>query len=256
MLPVMVSNRFLRQRPPAELPRIPAGTRVYAIGDIHGTLAPLRELLRLIQEHAAQHNSCTRNVVVYLGDYVDRGTDSRRVIDLLLGEPLPGFESVHLKGNHEESLLLFLADEQCGPQWLIYGGDATLYSYGVRPPPPTDLAGLKRARLEFSQKLPPTHLDFLRRLSLLHCEGDYVFVHAGVRPRVRLDRQNPEDLLWIREEFLQSDADFGKVIVHGHSISEAPTVRGNRIGIDTGAYASGRLTCLVLEETHRQFLAT
>lgn len=198
-----------------------------------------------------------RNVIVYLGDYVDRGQDSRAVIDLLRDEPLHGFEHVYLKGNHEEGLLHFLEDAQYGPPWFAYGGEATLYSYGVRPPRLfTDAAGLQRAQSEFAQKLPPEHLDFLTHLKLMHIEDDYLFVHAGLRPGVPLAQQNPQDLLWIRDEFLYSDEEFGKIVVHGHSITETPTIRHNRIGIDTGAFAGGRLTCLVLEGTRRTFLTS
>lgn len=235
---------------------MPPGTRVYAIGDIHGCLELLRALLDRVREHAAAH-SAQRKVIVYLGDYVDRGTHSRGVVDFLLGEPLPGFTSVFLKGNHEDSLVRFLSDPEAGSQWFTYGGAATLYSYGVRPPQlNADLDELIRAQQEFAQKLPPQHLAFFDRLSLMHIEGDYAFVHAGIRPRVSLDRQGMQDLLWIRDEFLQSTVDFGKIIVHGHSISEAPIMRPNRIGIDTGAFASGRLTCLILEAAERAFLTT
>ena len=250
--------RFLprAQRPAPEMPRLSPGSRVYAIGDIHGCIEPLRRLHRLIHAHAADRPA-TRNVIVYLGDYVDRGPHSRVVIDVLRESAPPGFERVYLKGNHEESLLQFLADAQHGPQWFSYGGDATLHSYGVEAPrSPLDRAGLARAQREFAQNLPPEHHDFFRRLGLMHVEDDYVFVHAGVRPGVPLEAQDPDDLLWIREEFLRSDAEFGKIVVHGHSISEMPTVRHNRIGIDTGAFAGGPLTCLVLEGTTRAFLSS
>lgn len=252
----MITNLFGRRQQSVSEPRVPPETRVYAVGDIHGCLGLLLALLARVREHA-EARPARRNVVVYLGDYVDRGTHSRGVIDLLLSEPLPGFTSIYLKGNHEDSLIRFLSDEQVGPQWVAYGGAATLYSYGVRPPPlNADEDDLLRAQQEFAKKLPPQHLAFFDRLSLMHVEGDYAFVHAGIRPRVPLDRQETEDLLWIRDEFLLSGLDFGKVIVHGHSISDEPTVRPNRIGIDTGAFASGHLTCLVLEGAQRSFLAT
>jgi serine/threonine protein phosphatase 1 len=256
ILPDMIANLFGRRQPDPPEARVPAGTRAYAIGDIHGCIEPLRALLDRVRDDAAAH-AAPRNVVIYLGDYVDRGTHSRGVIDLILSEPLAGFERVYLKGNHEESLIRFLADERSGAQWFAYGGDATLYSYGVRPPPlNADKNEFQRAQREFAQKLPAAHLAFFERLSLMHIEGDYAFVHAGIRPRVPIDRQASQDLLWIRDEFLQSNLDFGKVVVHGHSISEAPAVRPNRIGIDTGAFASGHLTCLILEDTRRSFLAT
>lgn len=252
----MIANLFGRRQPEPLPAEVPAGTRLYAIGDIHGCLGPFRALLAQVRDDAAAHPA-RRKVVVYLGDYIDRGTDSRGVIELLLTDPLPGFEAVHLKGNHEESLIRFLEDEQIGPQWFSYGGDATLYSYGVRPPRIiTDRQELLRAQREFGRKFPAEHRAFFDRLGLMHVEGDYAFVHAGVKPRVPLDQQISEDVLWIRDEFLQSSLDFGKIVVHGHSISDTPAVRSNRIGIDTGAFASGHLTCLVLEGTQRDFLAT
>lgn len=211
---------------------------------------------RLIAADAMGHPG-PEKMIVYLGDYVDRGMESRQVVDVLLNEKLPGFEHKYLKGNHEEVLLRFLADEACGPGWFTFGGDATLFSYGVRPPAMSgDRDELRRAQRQFAENLPPAHLDFFRDLALSHSEGDYHFVHAGIRPGVALDHQIAEDLLWIREEFLHSDADFGKVVVHGHSITEKPEIRANRIGVDTGAFASGRLTCVVLEGTSRSFIAT
>lgn len=252
----MIGKIFTRRRPDVPPAQGPVGRRIYAIGDIHGSIGLLRKLHRLIEEHAAAEQHTSRNVVIYLGDYVDRGADSRGVIDLLLNEPLPGFEQIYLKGNHEDSLLRFLADEQHGPQWFTYGGDATLYSYGVRPVQSMTDAGLRAAQNEFARNLPPQHLAFFNRLQLLHIEGDYAFVHAGVRPSITLDQQTEEDLLWIRDEFLRSNAEFGKIVVHGHTITESPTVKHNRIGIDTGAFASGCLTCLVLEGARRSFLRT
>ena len=171
---------------------------------------------------------------------------------------MAGFSSIHLAGNHERTLLEFLDDISVGAGWLRYGGRETLFSYGIEWD--RDLASaevcLERIRLELRQKLPERHRRFLAGLPLMHEEGDYLFVHAGIRPGVPLDRQEPDDLLWIRDEFLSSAADHGKVVVHGHSISEQPELRPNRVGIDTGAFATGRLTCLVLEGNQQSFLAT
>ncbi|MDB5406837.1 MAG: serine/threonine protein phosphatase [Rhodospirillales bacterium] len=248
-------QKFLGQRKRAQtiLPRTPPGSRIYAIGDIHGRLDLLRAINQLIHEDAYAHQA-PRNVAVYLGDYIDRGDTSCAVIDWLIDQPLPGFEQVHLLGNHEDSLLQFLTDVHVGPAWLAYGGIATLHSYGVRPPS-TD-RDLPRVQDELRDKLPERHLAFLRGLALHHVEGDYAFVHAGLRPGVALDAQVPQDLLWIRDEFLSSNADFGKIVVHGHTIAEQPDVRRNRIGIDTGAFASGTLTSLVLAEDRWSFLQT
>jgi len=246
-----------RQRKIEAIPRaVPAGTRVYAIGDIHGSLVPLRLLRDAIREHAEAH-PIERKCLIYLGDYVDRGYDSRAVIELLVNEPLPGFEHVFLKGNHEDGMLRFLADGTNTLFWVAYGGIATMVSYGVKPPDPaTDENEVTRARKELAKKLPPAHLDFLAKLEPFRIEGDYLFVHAGIRPGVPLDEQREEDLLWIREEFLRSQQEFGKCVVHGHSITRQPDFQPNRIGIDTGAFASGTLTCLVLEGSRQDLLAT
>ncbi|HUZ71778.1 MAG TPA: metallophosphoesterase family protein [Stellaceae bacterium] len=247
--------RFFGARNPSE-PAGPAGTRIYAIGDIHGRADLLRLLHGMIAADA-RRQPAPRNVAIYLGDYVDRGAQSRAVIDLLLESPLAGFEAVHLKGNHEDFMLRFLVDVSVGPNWLAFGGRETLESYGVDPPHAMAAPGeLVRAQQELNAVLPRAHCDFLRGLALLHEEGDYAFVHAGVKPGVALERQQAEDLLWIREPFLESRAGFGRVIVHGHTITPVPDVRPNRIGIDTGAFMSGRLTCLVIDGTASSFLQT
>jgi serine/threonine protein phosphatase 1 len=241
---------------PAPPAAAPPGTRIYAVGDIHGRLDLLTALTERILADAAQHQA-SRKVVVYLGDYIDRGDQSRQVIEHLLHETLPGFERVHLKGNHEDIMLRFLADASVGPNWLTYGGMETLESYGIDPPAPRDgAAEMERARRALAAVLPSEHLAFLRALPLAHEEGGYFFVHAGIRPGVPLDQQTEMDMLWIRDEFLRSDAAFGRVVVHGHSIAPEPEIRRNRIGIDTGAFHSGHLTCLVAEGTERSFLQT
>lgn len=254
----MITRLFGRGRPQpqAVAPEVPPGSRIYAVGDIHGRADLLRALHRLIREDAQRHPT-PRRVVVYLGDYIDRGMESPGVIDLLLDGTLPGFDSIHLKGNHEDTLLQFLDDTAVGPAWLLYGGAETLQSYGIRPPrAASGEAEMARAQRELREKLPARHRRFVAGLKLTHAEGDYLFAHAGIRPGVALDQQIAEDLLWIRDEFLRSDAEFGKVVVHGHSITARPDVQRNRIGIDTGAFASGTLTCLVLEGTDWAFLQT
>jgi serine/threonine protein phosphatase 1 len=253
----MITRLFGRGRPAEGVaPQVPPGSRIYAVGDIHGRADLLRHLHQLIHEDAYGRQA-PRNVVVYLGDYIDRGKASAEVIDLLIDEPLPSFEAVHLKGNHEDSLLRFLDDTSVGAAWFSYGGDATLESYGVRPvAPAAPHQELLRAQRELALRLPERHRRFLAALTLAHEEGDYLFVHAGIRPGLPLRAQNPADLLWIRDEFLSSSADFGKIIVHGHSISARPDVQRNRIGIDTGAFASNVLTCLILEGSDWSFLQT
>ena len=245
-----------QQARPGAVPEVPAGRRVYAVGDVHGRLDLLRRL-HLLVEADAKARPGPLNVLVYLGDYIDRGDASSSVVDLLLDEPVPGFEIVHLKGNHEDSLLRFLDDIEVGPAWLAYGGAETLASYGIRPPQPGGRdRELLRAQAELRARLPERHRRFLAGLQLLHEEGDYLFAHAGIRPGVPLERQQEADLLWIRDEFLLSDEDFGKIVVHGHTITARPDVQHNRIGIDTGAFASGTLTALVLEGSNWSFLQT
>jgi serine/threonine protein phosphatase 1 len=239
--------------------RIPDGTRVYCIGDIHGRADLLAALHRGIKADANQNpgNGVARNVIVYVGDYVDRGMQSREVIEHLLSDPLPGFEKVYLKGNHDEAMLQFLQDPEFGPLWFSYGGDATVLSYGVRMSP--SKIGRERfedMRQQLEANLPSAHLEFLQSLQLVWECGDYLFVHAGFKPGVAIQQQKPEDMLWIREEFLESRHDFGRMVVHGHSVTDVPELKSNRIGIDTGAYASDTLTCLILEGDTRHFIST
>jgi serine/threonine protein phosphatase 1 len=249
-----------RNKPAAADPvaRAPAGTRLYAVGDIHGRDDLLARLVDQIRHDADSAAPGTRRVVIYVGDYIDRGMESRQVIDRLMHAAPEGFESVHLLGNHEEAFLDFLDGAPIAFDWFRYGGLETLHSYNVPVPRraarPVDMEDARRRALA---AVPPSHVAFLRGCKLWHAEGDYVFVHAGVRPGVPFERQEAADLLWIRDTFLTSRADHGgKVIVHGHTICEQPEVRPNRINIDTGAYATGRLTCLVLESDTRRFLST
>ena len=173
----------------------------------------------------------------------------------MLNEPLAGFEEIHLKGNHEDFMLQFLDDPGVGEQWYLNGGDATLASYGVERT--VMMEGSNRfftVRDRLWRKLPVEHLAFLRSLAMYHVEGDYLFVHAGIRPGRPMDKQEAHDLMWIRGEFLSSNADPGCCVVHVHSISPEPEMRRNRIGIDTGAYFTGRLTGLVLDGAERRIL--
>lgn len=240
-------------RPPA----VPAGTRLYAVGDVHGRLDLLEQLEELILEDLAAETRPVQPVLVMVGDYVDRGFESRGVLDHLIERPLRGFARVLLLGNHDLWLRAFLAGEPVGEAWLQYGGDATLASYGVgldRSLPEAERLAAARAAL--LERFPPAHLRLLDELGLAFEFGDFFFCHAGVRPGVPLEAQSEADLLWIREPFLDYPGEFGKIVVHGHTPSEEPVVRHNRIGIDTGACWTGRLTCLVLEGTEHRFLST
>ena len=230
--------------------------RIYAIGDIHGQL----EMLKTAHARIAADRSLNGDEnaqVVHLGDLVDRGPDSRGVIKRL-SEGLPsGFEAHFLKGNHEQLLLDFLKDPNWLAPWRRNGGEPTLLSYGV------DVDRLDRSgappeawREAFAQALPDSHLKFLEGLGLNCVIGDYVFVHAGLRPGVPLSDQVPADLLWIRSEFLDAQEPFGKVVVHGHTPERKPVVRENRIGIDTAAVFTGCLTALRLANGTQDFLRT
>ncbi|MBI4185132.1 MAG: serine/threonine protein phosphatase [Proteobacteria bacterium] len=235
---------------------LPPGTRVYAVGDIHGRADLLDRLHDQIRADAAARPA-TRRVVVYLGDYLDRGPASRAVVDRLLCGPLPGFEAVYLKGNHEDFLTAFLDDSSIGFAWIMNGAAATFASYGVELSPALLFAGgFEAARARLLAAIEGPHLTFFRALRLFHEEGGYAFVHAGIRPGVPLASQSGHDLLWIREEFLFSSADHGRRVVHGHTITPEPEVRPNRIGIDTGAFMTGRLTALVLDGEGLRFLST
>jgi serine/threonine protein phosphatase 1 len=230
--------------------QLPAGRRIYAIGDVHGRA----DLLERLHRHIAldlEKNPVAEPLLICLGDYVDRGPDSAGVLELLLKPAPAGMKRIALMGNHEELMLRFLLDESVGPVWFANGGDATLDSYGV-----TALDSYSQARRQFERLLPDSHRWLLETMPLSHSEGDYFFVHAGVRPELPLEQQRREDLLWIRGDFLYSGVDHGKVVVHGHSIAAEPDVRANRIGIDTGAYVTDRLTCVVLEGQKRRFFVT
>lgn len=236
--------------------RVPDGSVVYAIGDVHGCTGQLDALHEAIVADAATR-SATRRVLVWLGDYVDRGPNSRGVLDRLLSPP-PGFDAIALKGNHEQFLLDFLADPSIGPHWMMNGGAETLASYGI---PIMDGCYFRADRWDALSRalrdaLPPAHRRLLDRLRPSHREGDYLFVHAGIRPGTPLDEQEIDDLIWIRGEFLFSEADHGATVVHGHTISDEPQIRPNRIGIDTGSFFSDHLTALVLEGTDRHMLQT
>jgi serine/threonine protein phosphatase 1 len=226
-------------------PALPKGIRIYAIGDIHGCADILKKVFGAIDHHLARAEP-VRALHVFLGDYIDRGPDSRQTIDLLI-ERGRRHESIFLKGNHEAFLLEVLEDASRLEAWREYGGFQTLMSYGLAPsmkPDPDERQQLVRALLH---GMPSQHLLFFRNLRPCFSCGDFFFAHAGVRPGVPLPRQREEDLLWIRDEFLQSEEDFGKFIVHGHTPVPAPEFRPNRINIDTGAYATGVLTLLTIQ---------
>lgn len=233
------------------------GRLIYAIGDVHGCYDLLRDLLAVLSRDRAQRADRRRPMLVFLGDYVDRGLQSARVVEALVWLlRRPDLEVRLLKGNHEQALLDFLdAPERASP-WLSFGGAETLAAYGVAPPRSNDRpAEFVRARDELLDRMPAAHLRLLQGLELMVLAGDYAFVHAGVRPGAPLARQDETDLLWIRKGFLDASSAFERVIVHGHTWEgEAPQITAHRIGLDTGAYATGVLSALRLSDGEREVL--
>jgi len=227
---------------------LPPDLRVYAVGDVHGCLGHLDDLHADIAADLAERPIADA-LLIHLGDYVDRGPDSSRVVDRLLRKPaIPGLRMANLMGNHEHMMLSVLAagDPQMARLWLRNGGDASLRSWGI---------DIDEPPARWRHRLPAEHLAWLRGLDLTHQLGNYLFVHAGVRPGIALSEQTPDDLMWIREPFLSWQGNLGLIVVHGHTPGEHPVLRVNRIGIDTGAVLGGRLTCAVLQENQIAFLS-
>jgi serine/threonine protein phosphatase 1 len=235
-------------------PQIPnENCRLYVIGDIHGRLDLLDRMAVAIERDIADHGS--NALTITLGDYVDRGPASRSVLDRLICNPFPT-PHVALKGNHEQLFEAFLSNPSIADHWRRLGGLETLHSYGV---PVKDIMigrNYEEASARLRAILPPSHVRFLQSLRTSFSHGRYFLCHAGVRPGVPLERQSDQDLMWIRDEFLNSAMDFGKIVVHGHTPTEEPQVWPNRINIDTGAFTTGRLTCVILDEQGHRFLAT
>ncbi|MBA3053334.1 MAG: serine/threonine protein phosphatase [Sphingomonadales bacterium] len=229
------------ERPPAA---IPAGERVYAVGDIHGRLDLFRALIRTIDEDDAVR-APARTTVVLLGDLIDRGPDSAGVIAAARDWRLRRNVRI-ICGNHEEMLLVALEDEDMLRAFLRHGGRETALSYPVDPAAYA-AADFGEVQALIAAAIPEADIAFIREFEEAIRIGDYLFVHAGIRPDVPLDNQRPGDLRWIREPFLSHAGDHGAIVVHGHTITEHADLRPNRIGIDTGAYFSGRLTALGLE---------
>ncbi len=265
-MPLARLNKFISRRSTAEneiapsepvaiaAARMPDGQRAYVIGDIHGRKDLLSSLLERVAEDRAQREGAEEHLI-FLGDYVDRGPDSSDVIDMLLELKQSEMNVITLKGNHEAAMMSFLQEPMKGKRWLHYGGDATLRSYGI------DLVlaelteeKIREAGKKLKRNLPDSHLRFISSLEASSMMGDYLFVHAGIEPGRPIDDQKEHDLLWIRDDFLEHTGLFDKVIVHGHSIIPEPEFKDNRIGIDTGAFYSNILTCLVLEGESKEIL--
>lgn len=248
---------FLRNLLPGNIraaePRVPPGYRVYAIGDVHGRLDLLDDLLKQV-ESDIEGRGLARNIIVFLGDLIDRGPSSAQVIDRVRAYNPSNAQVILLIGNHEEVLLRLLRGEsELVRDWLKFGGAECAKSYGISP------ASLKRldprrAVAILREKIPEDHASFLRSFGDTFRIGDYLFVHAGVRPGVPLAEQSQADLRWIREPFLDNGEDHGFIVIHGHTIREQIDIRHNRIGLDTGAYRTGLLTAIGLERHDRWFL--
>ena len=242
-MPVTLVDRFLRRKTKRHY-RVPEGVRVYAVGDVHGCLSELNRLLDAIDKDLT--GDPIESHLVFLGDLVDRGPQSAGVIDRILKHGLPTDRWDCVMGNHEEVMLTCSAGqiELCDP-WLRYGGVQTLESYGLSTAeifaPAFDLqAAMQKA-------IPPAHIHFLQSLKDYVAVGDYLFVHAGVRPNVPLENQSSRDLRWIRDGFLEDRTDHSMMVVHGHTIVPEVDFRFNRIAVDTGCYVTGNLSALVLE---------
>jgi serine/threonine protein phosphatase 1 len=233
-------------------PRVPPGTRIYAVGDIHGRVDLLNALLARIDKDL-QDNPVAQSIHVFLGDYIDRGPRSREVLNRLIARTQT-HKTICLKGNHEVFALEFLENAAILEDWRRWGGLETLMSYGVAPSGMIGPEERERLAIALKEAMPSEHTIFLSDLILSYTCGDFFFAHAGVRPRVKLEAQKEYDLIWIRDEFLNSESNFGKIVVHGHTPVREPDVRANRINIDTGAYVTGKLTCLVIEDENLFFI--
>lgn len=233
-------------------PRVPDGQVVYAVGDVHGRADLLLRLRGAIARDLERHPSALATTV-FLGDYVDRGPSSREVLELLSASDFPT-PIVPLMGNHETMVLSFLQEASVLQRWRAVGGLETLFSYGVDVREAMTGRGYDEAQQAFQAVFPDMHHAFILDLRLSVEVGDYFFCHAGVRPGVALAEQSPNDLIWIRDEFLTSEVDHGRMIVHGHTPVSEPEFKPNRINLDSGAYVTGRLTCLRLEGDQQSIL--
>jgi serine/threonine protein phosphatase 1 len=253
----MVFNRLFSKAKPAApwTPRAPDGARIYAIGDIHGRLDLLDRLIAKIEADDEQRPLADTQLI-FLGDLTDRGPDSRGVVERLMNLGATGNNVQFIYGNHEELLMKsWEGDKRIAGVFNRNGGRDTMISYGMSPEAYDD-ATLDRLIDVMQDKIPRSHIEFMRSFRDWIVAGDYLFVHAGVKPGVAIEEQSPADLRWIRGDFLHYEGAHDYMVVHGHSISEDVEEKVNRIGIDTGAFATGKLTAIGIEGTDRWFLQT
>lgn len=238
-------GRLLNRQRNKQASRLAPGMRIYAIGDVHGRADLLERLMARIDAHILAY-PIVRPILLFVGDYIDRGPSSREVLDLLIKCAWVR-EVVFLRGNHDNFIMKFLQTPEVLRDWSKMGGLETLMSYGLQPSIGADDATRKELAEALAARLPAAHRQFLDGLVSSFSCGGYFFAHAGVRPGIPLAKQSDDDLLWIRNEFLLHEDNFPKIIVHGHTPVREVDIRTNRINIDTGAYATGRLSCLILE---------
>jgi serine/threonine protein phosphatase 1 len=224
---------------------------LYAVGDVHGRADLLAQLFSEIDADLKAHPA-PRAIQIFLGDYIDRGPDSRGVLDLLVARS-QRHETIFLKGNHEVLVEEFLRNPESFASWRHVGGIDTLLSYGIRPSINPDAVEQTMLAKRLAEALPLTHRQFFANLKRSFSCGDFFFVHAGVRPGVPLSKQADKDLFWIRDEFLNSGESFGKIIVHGHNPVMDVEFHSNRINTDTGAFVTGRLSCVRIESDEALF---
>jgi serine/threonine protein phosphatase 1 len=260
-----------------ERPSVPKDMAVFAVGDLHGRLDLLVKMHQEILQRSKDLPEHFRKVIIYLGDYIDHGPDSADVIDTLISAALPGFRSVYLLGNHELSFLSFLKGDadflrwtksqtvELPDQYMIsqnlnewlhdHGGLQTLRSYGLQVGAKPDAQTIAQLRIDLLRRIPTDHLEFLEKLDLKYCIGDFFFTHAGVDPSRSLSEQLPSDLLSIGNRFLQSNQILDKIIVHGHTPFQSACIKQNRIGLDTEAYRSGKLSGLMITSSNAKTFA-
>ena len=253
----MFGAKFRSSSTAARKPVIPEGVTAFAVGDIHGRADLLTALLDEVLG-AADSEAERPPILVCLGDYVDRGPSSQGVLEALIElSHSDRLETHFLRGNHDQTLLDFLAEAKVGADWCDFGGRETMASYGVSIPPTRGAAeAWENLRQEFASAIPEEHVEFLRGLELTYELGDYFFAHAGARPGIPLSAQSEQDLLWIRHPFLDDRRPFEKIVVHGHTPAEEAYADNRRIGLDTGAYATGVLSAVRLEGGERRLLQT